>query len=233
MKDEFAIIYMSQNELVIFKNRGAACELNDDHKGNSILEIMKRLFVTYDPAMPHRLDRVTQGIMVVALNKDAVKFYNEEIKNGTWDKYYVAKVESSKKNVQDLVGVHRRYLKFEDSKAEVVNHGGKLSLLEIIGIYPCNNSIKHQLVLVKLLTGRTHQIRVMLADLGLPLFDDYLYNKQADKGNKNKDLYLECIILKINDTAGIRRKFYLPNNPDREEFPNDLKDKIEELYSES
>jgi len=229
MKNEFSIIFNSQNEIVIFKKRGAACELNDDHKGNSILEIMKRLFIAYDPAMPHRLDRVTQGIMVIALNKESVKFYNEEIKNGTWDKYYVARVESNDKNLNSLVGVHKRFLTFENSKAEVVNKGGKLSLLEVLGIYPCPKSVNHHHVLVKLMTGRTHQIRVMLADLGLPLYDDYLYNSRADRSNKNKDLYLECIILKITDTSGTKRSFYLPNNPERDEFSKALQDKIDEL----
>jgi 23S rRNA-/tRNA-specific pseudouridylate synthase len=60
-------------------------------------------------------------------------------------------------------------------RAEVVRAGGKPSRLVVEGAWPAPGRSDQWHMVVRLLTGRFHQVRVMLAHLGAPLVGDALY----------------------------------------------------------
>ena len=197
-KDNIKIFHRSENEIVVFKPAGIATQLSNDIKGSSLENILKKQLGMSKLFFPHRLDRITSGLLLIALNKEAVRYYNKQIRTNNFEKYYMALVENNFGDIKSLIGKHKRYLKIKGKMNTVVKSGGKPSFLEIITIKPHKkNEYK---VFIKLITGRMHQIRIMLADMNIPLVDDFLYNKKVGTNDRLKnEFYLESTILKFND----------------------------------
>lgn len=208
------ILAQTDRYAVIFKPAGIATQLSDDKNESSLESILKKTLGKEHIFFPHRLDRVTQGLLLIAFDKETVAYFNNEIKNKRFDKFYLAKVETKIPDPETLIGVHKRFIKVDDNISRIVKSGGLPSFLEILSIEPAPESPEFYHVLVKLLTGRMHQIRVMLADMGIPLCGDFLYNPDS----KGKDFYLESIVLNFMDTKGTEQSFYCNDNPDREKI---------------
>ena len=199
-KTKIKILHQSENEIVVFKPAGIATQLSNDIKDSSLENILKKQLGVKELFFPHRLDRVTSGLLLIALHKEAIAFYGEEVKSTHFQKYYVAQVENNTNDIIGLIGTHKRYLKVEGNVSKIVKSGGKPSFLDILQIQPSSKNKNNYNVFIRLITGRMHQIRVMLANLGIPLFDDHQYNKKAGSTNRLKNnFYLESIILKFKD----------------------------------
>lgn len=155
----------------------------------------------------HRLDRPVGGIMVFARTSKAAKRLNEQIKNHEFKKTYVAVLDGIlKKEKDELVNYLYKDEKTKISKVVDENYiGGKLSKLnyEVIG-YDDDKTI----VMINLITGRHHQIRLQFKNLGYPLYGDQLYGKI----NK-KQIKLYAYKLEFNHPVTKKRLVFklLPN----------------------
>jgi 23S rRNA-/tRNA-specific pseudouridylate synthase len=229
-KNKIKILHRSENEIVVFKPAGIASQLSNDTKRTSLESMLMDEHGFKDLFFPHRLDRITSGLLLIALNREAIVFYNELMKSKYFEKYYVARVENNAESIKSLQGTHKRFLKIDGKINTIVKSGGKPSFLDILCVEP---SIKHKDkydVLIRLITGRMHQIRIMLADLNLPLTGDHLYNKKVDsKDRLNKNFYLESIILKFVDMDDKFHSFFYKENPDRDIFSPELNLMIESI----
>jgi 23S rRNA pseudouridine1911/1915/1917 synthase len=234
------VLHESPHELVVVKPAGMASELTSDPKGVSLISRLRRTCPPpLDPKLPHRLDRVTRGVMLVALSSQAIAFYGEQIRAGAWEKYYLARVHAPHdRPIETLLGRHKAYLKRVRHRAQIVRSGGKPSFLEILAAQPAPGRPEHAHLLVKLLTGRFHQVRAMLAHLGLPLVDDPVYGADADRprgrgGRRRrgqKDFYLEHVLLKYAAyPGGAPRVAHLRDDPDREPLADALRAEIDTL----
>lgn len=130
-----------------------------------------------------------------------------------------------------LLGRHRAHLKRVRHRATIVRSGGKPSFLEILAAHPAPDRSGQAHVLIKLLTGRFHQVRVMLAGLGVPLVGDAFYGKTEERGRRRRsgweDFYLEHILLRYADCAHrIPRVAHLRDDPDRERIDPALRTAI-------
>lgn len=127
----------------------------------------------------HRLDRPTGGIMVFARNSKSAKRLSEQFASHDIEKTYFAITRGVVKLKSDKLV---NYLK-KDEKENIVKivpmseNGAKKA--ELVYNYLEDNG-SETLVEVKILTGRSHQIRVQLANIGHPLVGDVKYGK--DKG---------------------------------------------------
>jgi 23S rRNA pseudouridine1911/1915/1917 synthase len=194
---DLIVLKESQNELVVFKPPGLASELRDDHGAVSVTSLVARRLPGTAPKLPHRLDRVTRGLLLVCLTKEAIAFHNAQIKARRWEKYYLARVAAPASSPPSaFIGEHRAFLTEENGRARLVRAGGKPSRLAILGAAPVPGRPDRWHLLVRLLTGRFHQIRVMCAALGLPLAGDPLYDPAH---GDPAEFYLEHIILKYED----------------------------------
>lgn len=187
------ILVHTDDDVVVSKLPGEACSLTSDPKGVSL---EKRLALQLDLPqvyLVHRLDRVTCGLLVVATHKEAAAWHGEQLKARRWTKLYVARVRVSRgqggPDATELLGPHKRYLRTRGRKTEIVRSGGKPSFLDVLAMGPCPDRPSDHHVLIRLGTGRRHQIRVMLADLGAPLVGDRLY------GGVSGPFYLEAALL--------------------------------------
>lgn len=124
----------------------------------------------------HRLDRPTGGIMVFARNSKSAKRLSEQFQTHSVEKTYYAIINGVIKiKNQTLVN----YLK-KDEKENIVKivpmseTGAKRA--ELVYKELAENG-KQSLLQVNILTGRSHQIRVQLANIGAPLMGDVKYGK--------------------------------------------------------
>ena len=153
-----------------------------------MLSVMKGYIkVKYDKpgdvylGLVHRLDRPTGGLMAFARTSKAAARLTEEIQSGDFEKTYLAITCGIPREKQ---GRLTHYLK-KDEKTNVVEVVPQFEkdakeatlLYKVLETY----GDKYALVEVKLLTGRSHQIRVQMATIGCPLFGDVKYKGRSAK----------------------------------------------------
>ena len=174
------IIYEDNHILVAVKPQNMPSQ-EDESKDPDILSILKNyLKETYDKpgdaylGLVHRLDRVTGGVMVFAKTSKAAARLSEAIREGEFEKTYLAVVYDTPKEKQAVLVNHLK----KDPKSNTVRvvpevtEGAKYAELT----YKVFESIgKLSLVGVKLATGRSHQIRVQMAAIGHPVLGDDKY----------------------------------------------------------
>lgn len=127
----------------------------------------------------HRLDRVVSGLMVLARNAKAASELSRQIRDGEFNKEYLAvvhgKPERDSGTFIDLLLRNK-----QERKTYVVTEMSK-GVQEAVLEYKLLSSIGGMSkVSVELITGRTHQIRTQFSSRGLPLVGDRKYSLLED-----------------------------------------------------
>ncbi len=130
----------------------------------------------------HRLDRSASGILVMAKTSKALSRLNEQIRDGLWEKTYLARTEKLPKEMQGEL-IH--YLKKEDYRTRVVAKGTPLAK-EAHLTYKVRQD---GLLEILLHTGRYHQIRAQLAAIGCPIRGDQKYGSTMKGASEGIDLH--------------------------------------------
>lgn len=125
---------------------------------------------------PSRLDRDTSGVLIIAKNAWSGDFVSRAIKNGEFKKEYLAVCVGTLKDKKGTVSAPIKREK-EGIIKRIIAPDGKPAVTDYEVIDELNG-----LSLVKLhpKTGRTHQIRLHLAHLGIPIYADFLYGTDID-----------------------------------------------------
>lgn len=157
----------------------------DNTKDKDLLTILKKYIKEkYNKpgnvylGLVHRLDRPVGGIMVFARTSKAASRLSEQVRNKTFKKTYNAVVIGDIENTGKLKD---NLLKDEKRNIVKVDKNGKEAILNFKKLNYKNNM---SLVEINLETGRSHQIRVQMANHGYPLFGDQKYNKTAKVGEQ-------------------------------------------------
>ncbi|MCR5047311.1 MAG: RluA family pseudouridine synthase [Treponema sp.] len=147
------------------------------------------------PGIVHRLDKDTSGIIITAKNRQSEEWLQNQFQKHRLCKEYILIVRGcppKKDGVVDTFIVRdpadRKRFKAVESSSQ-----GKraVSLYHVVSVYS-----NYSLVRVRLLTGRTHQIRVHMKYLGCPVLGDSIYSKK-DNYFPNENLMLHSRLLKI------------------------------------
>jgi 23S rRNA-/tRNA-specific pseudouridylate synthase len=170
-------------EVAVRKPPGMESERPEATRGRTefptAIEIVRDRLGWPEARLPHRLDRIACGWLLVCRDAATVAERNETVRAGDWVKGYVARVATPPGGPESLLGEHRRYLRREGRVARVVRSGGDPSRLAVLAAAPAPDRPGECHVAIRLDTGRYHQIRAMLADLGAPLVGDAIYGGPA------------------------------------------------------
>lgn len=142
------------------------------------------------PGIVHRLDKDTSGVIIVAKNDKAHINLSEQIKNHEVEKTYIALVRGSIPENEATINMPiGRSTK--DRKKMAVTKSGKNAVTHFKVLKRHNN---YTLLEVKIETGRTHQIRVHLAEIGFPIIGDGVYsNGKNEWGVEGQCLHAKSI----------------------------------------
>ena len=130
----------------------------------------------------HRLDRVVSGLMVLARTPECASELSRQIREGSFDKTYLAVIhgtpEAEKGRMTDLLLRSKA-----ERKTYVVQERAKDVQEAILDYEVLSKKDGYSLVRIKLITGRTHQIRCQFSSRGLPLVGDRKYSTLEDGCN--------------------------------------------------
>ena len=127
------------------------------------------------PGIVHRLDKDTSGLLLVAKNDQAHRSLSAQLAEHTIERAYKALVWGIPKPQQGKIEGNIGRSSANRKKMAVVTHGGKTAQTRYRVSQPVGSVAS--LVECRLATGRTHQIRVHLADIGYPVIGDPLYSR--------------------------------------------------------
>ena len=127
----------------------------------------------------HRLDRGTSGLLVIARNKATLLALMRQFQERSVDKVYLALLESRPKSNTGLVDAPITRDP-RQRKRMWVHRDGKPAQTEF-QVLDDHFQGDRALVKLKLLTGRTHQIRVHMAFIGCPVMGDTVYGRRKQR----------------------------------------------------
>ncbi len=183
---QIEILHADAYQATVLKPAGLSTERPGG--GESVISELRASLGREDVQLPHRLDRPACGIVLAALGTDSVAFHNRMAAEKRWLKIYLAALPWPGRPLQ-LIGRHHLYLRRRGKRADVVRSGGQPASLDVIDVRPSPTDQRVGHALIRLHTGRYHQIRATLAHIGAPLCGDELY------GGASGDFFLEHAIL--------------------------------------
>ena len=174
------VIYEDKDIIVVNKPKGLvvhpATGNPDGTLVNAIMAICKGSLSGIGgeirPGIVHRLDKDTSGIIIIAKNDEAHIKLSEQIKNREVKKTYIALVRGFVKENEATINMPIGRSPKDRKKMAVVKNG-KNAITHIKVLERFNN---YTLLQVNIETGRTHQIRVHLSQIGYPIVGDYTYS---------------------------------------------------------
>ncbi len=151
------------------------------------------------PGIVHRLDAETSGLLVVARSTEAHRRLQQLVRRRALERQYLALVRgrprSRRGRIEAPIGRdrldRRRQSIDSESPRDAVTH------FEVAELLP-----RHALLVVRLETGRTHQIRVHLAAIQLPVSGDRAYGAGGDLGLRRQFLHAERLAFVHPFTGG-------------------------------
>ena len=223
------IVYEDTDIIVVNKPKGMVVHpANGNPDGtlvNAVMAICKNSLSGIGgeirPGIVHRLDKDTSGLLIVAKNDKAHINMSNQIKNREVKKIYIALVRGlvceDEATINMPIGRSTK-----DRKKMAIRKDGKKAVthFKVLKRYS-----KYTLLEIKIDTGRTHQIRVHMSEIGHPVVGDMVYsNGKNEFGVEGQMLHAKSLDFKHPVTG---EKMHL-----EAELPQYFKDVVEKLEKE-
>ena len=190
------ILENNDNFVVINKPRGIAVQSGTKSFRN-IIDVLKdsKYFEHTKPFIVHRLDKETSGVLIVAKTREYAQLFTSLFRIRKIHKTYIALTHG--KISKDIKTLKDDLITFERGKKNIQKAISHLRILK--------TSTDYSYVELNPITGRKHQLRKQLYNIGNPIIGDdkYFMNRRADKLKiKNHNLMLHAYKIKfmINNT---------------------------------
>ena len=235
-RPQLNIVYEDENLLLLDKRPGMVVHADETEKVNTLINHIQAYLYqkkewnpkwenAFAPALCNRIDRNTGGIVIAAKNAETLRILNEKIRAHEVEKSYLCVTVG---RPSPAGGKIEGFLFKDEAKKQVTFHtrpvpGGKTAVtlyetLETRG--------ELSLVECRLLTGRTHQIRVSMARIGCPLLGDGKYGRgdvNRRYGETRQALYSYKLAFPFPTEAGLLeylrgREFTVAELPFRDRY---------------
>lgn len=179
------------------------------HVQETVLTRVRRELDLPEAAPIHRLDRLTSGVLLLTTRREARRPYQEMVTAGGLEKTYEALAplrEGLPMTVRNRIVKQRGSLQAEVVPGQVNAHT-ELALVDRV-VHGGRDVGRYRL---RPITGKTHQLRVHLATLGIPICGDPLYPTvvDVDPGDFTTPLQLLATTVRFDDpVSGERREIH-------------------------
>ncbi len=200
------VLHRDENLLVVDKPHFLATTPRGAYIARSALVLLRRQFDLPELSPAHRLDRLTAGVLVFTAQRQARRPYQEMFAQRTVTKQYEA-IAPLSQNVDFPLTVHSRIVKERGvlQAREVPgepNAETRVELVDTLGSYGRYRLHPR--------TGKTHQLRVHLCSLGIPIVGDNFYpsfREVADDDYSDPLRLLARSIEFVDPLSGVVRRF--------------------------
>ena len=185
------VLENNDNFIVINKPRGIAVQAGTKSFKN-IIDVLKdsKYFDNTKPYIVHRLDKETSGVLIVAKTREYAQLFTSLFRIRKIHKTYIALTHG--KILENIKTMKDDLITYDKGKKIIQKAISHLKLLK--------TSSDYSYVELNPITGRKHQLRKQLYNIGHPIIGDdkYFINKRADKIKiKNKNLLLHAYKIKF------------------------------------
>ena len=200
--------FIYENDDLIVANKPAGIPVDGDESDTLLNRVLRRLYeekrwdAAHEPRLCHRLDTGTSGLVIIAKTPEAEQLFLEVIKNREVKKTYLCVtfgrpmppdatlggylLKDADRGIVKIVEDKQPGAKDVETQYETIAVSGRLALLK-----------------VRLITGRTHQIRAQMAAAGWPLLGDGKYGKLDKRyDRKYQALYSYKLTFRFTTDAG-------------------------------
>ena len=200
---DIPVLYQDEDIVVADKPHFLATMPRGRHVAQTALVRLRRQLGLDELSPAHRLDRLTAGVLLFTTHREVRGAYQTLFARGAVHKTYVARAAVDPNVVLPRV-VRSRIIKRRGTFQAVEEAGepNAETLVELVssdGLYRLTPR-----------TGRTHQLRVHLASLGLPIYGDPLYPNVIDVAADDFSTQLQLLAQRIefvDPLSGTRREF--------------------------
>lgn len=208
---QLSVLYEDDNLLLLDKKQGQLCHPDGKEYVNTLIASVKRYLYekgewhpeeenSFAPSLANRIDRNTGGIVIAAKNYETLKILGNKIKNREIDKYYLTVAEGHfDKESDTLTGYLTKDERRNMVQVSTTPSDGAKQIVTAYRVLDYRDG--YSLLEVRLLTGRTHQIRAQLAAIGHPLVGDGKYGSRH--GRFQQALYSYKLCFAFQTDTGI------------------------------
>ena len=211
-----SVVYEDDSLAVIDKPAGMVVHPAPGHPGGTLADGLRQRGTTWSqlggeqrPGIVHRLDRDTSGLLVVAKTEAAHRSLSLQLQRRTLGRVYWALVHGSFREATGRIDApigrdpgHRQRMAVVDE--------GRPAITDFTVMEGMRRFTRLE---VRLLTGRTHQIRVHLASISHPIAGDPVYGRRGDTICSRPALHAQRLSF-VHPATGERCEFESPLPPD-------------------
>ncbi|MCE5255327.1 MAG: RluA family pseudouridine synthase [Spirochaetaceae bacterium] len=147
----------------------------------------------------HRLDKDTSGVIIVARNAETQAFLSDQFRNRQTRKAYIAIVQGQPEELAGRIDNQLCRDRKNRKKFASCESGGRRAVTDyrVLSRWTVDGMVRYSVIMLYPRTGRTHQLRVHMAEMNCPILGDPLYGRK-DRLFPEAELMLHAYRLKIN-----------------------------------
>lgn len=174
--DPYLHILYQDDDIVVFNKPSGLLSVPGKAKEHFDSLMLRAQRVWPRSGIVHRLDMMTSGVIVMAMHKDALRHLNRQFQDRLTSKFYIAEVAGHIKEDQGEIDLPLICDWPNRPKQMVCYENGKPSLTQYQVLKrETQNGVPTTRVKLTPITGRSHQLRVHMQQLGHPILGDRLY----------------------------------------------------------